>query len=585
MDSSRFKRRQTNTTPNKNTLEGFQSRSAYSTQPIAARRLTQLPPRPVANTLALPAKPQPAAPSTEIITSVKTQPGVPAPIISEVPKLTDDPIEPPFQAPDQVATVFEVPEPPRRLNRIDMGLPGDISPEVPANTIIKHSKLKAVRKWSLRVVSVGLVLIIVAGGILFSQGYLKLHKVLKGGTKTAAALQKNVDPTLLKGEGSGRVNVLLLGRGGGDHDGPDLTDSMMVDSIDPINHTSTLLSLPRDLWVNVPDQGSMKINATWETGEFKYEGKIDPGSTDPNAIQAGFDQVDQSVESVLGITIDYNAIINFAAFKQAVATVGGVTVDVPTDLVDPTMAWQNGNNPVLAKAGIDTFNDNQALNYVRSRETTSDFARAERQRAVLEAIKEKVETLGTISNPLKLAGLINAFGNNVNTDISLSDADRLYSILKDIPDSKTNSISLDQDGSSQVTTGMIDGQSIVEPLAGLYNYSSIQKYVRSQLPDPYLAREDAKVLVLNGTTVPGLATTEAATLKSYGYNVVGVENAPSSGYVQSMVVDLNSTDKYTNHYLEQRFNLTSVDTLPDNTIQPNGADFVIIMGSDETPSN
>ena len=88
------------------------------------------------------------------------------------------------------------------------------------------------------------VLVIGVGGLLFSQGYIKLHKVFKSTGVTAAALKANVNPSLLKGEGDGRVNVLLLGRGGGNHDGPDLTDTMMLDSIDPVNHTSTLIEYP-----------------------------------------------------------------------------------------------------------------------------------------------------------------------------------------------------------------------------------------------------------------------------------------------------------------------------------------------------
>jgi LCP family protein required for cell wall assembly len=593
MDSSRFKRRQIQTAPRQIRIDGFRQRPlapsnddlAPVAQPIAAQPVAMAPTAPI-----MPARsPSLAALATaSAIQADRLQPAVQPP--TPAAAMPDDYQEPAFQTPEQAAftepTATEEPAPKRRLRRIDMGLPGDPSPEAQsAIPIVRHSKLRALRRWSFRIVAVAMILLIGTGGLLFSQGYLKLHKVLKGGAKTAAALTTNVDPTLLKGEGAGRVNVLLLGRGGGDHDGPDLTDTMMLASIDPVNKTETLLSLPRDLYVNVPNQGSMKINAAWETGEFKYEGAIKPGSTDPKAIQAGFDQADQSVESVLGVNIDYNVIVDFSAFQQAVTTVGGVTVNVPTDLVDPTMAWENGNNPILAKAGTDTFNGKQALTYVRSRETSSDFARAERQRAVLLALKQKAETLDTISNPLKLSGLINAFGNNVSSDFSLSDASRMFSIIKSIPDSATNSISLDQQGASQVTTANIDGQSVVEPLAGLYNYGSIQNYVRSQLPDPYLKKENAKVMVLNGTTVPGLATTEANTLKSYGYNVTSVSDAPTTGYVQSVLVQLNSKDKYTSHYLQQRLNLDPVSTLPDNTIQPNGADFVIIVGSDDTTTS
>jgi LCP family protein required for cell wall assembly len=394
---------------------------------------------------------------------------------------------------------------------------------------------------------------------------------------------------------------------------------MMVASIDPINHTSTLLSLPRDLWVTVPNAGVMKINAAWETGEFKYLGKTAPGSTDPKAITAGFNLVDQTVSDVLGIDIDYNVLVDFQAFQQAVDTVGGVSVNVPTPLVDPTMAWQNGGNPTLAQAGVQQFSGAQALLSVRSRETSSDFARAARQRAVLVALKAKVVSLGTLSNPLKISSLLTTFGNNVQTDLSLSNASRLYSIVKGVGDAQTKSISLDGPNdagdasdsasaddatgatstsaaasntsansaslaaaTSYVTTGNINGQSIVLPTAGLFNYQAIQQYVRLELPDPYVTQEHAKVLVLNGTTTPGLATTEANQLKTYGYNVVGAGNTPSSDWTQTTLVDLShGKDKYTAHYLEERLGVTAATSLSDKTIQTNGADFVIILGSDD----
>jgi LCP family protein required for cell wall assembly len=473
--------------------------------------------------------------------------------------------------------------PPRHLPPIDMDLPGEESPLRHIDSSLRNGKLAAFRRWTLRGAVAVVVLVIAAGGLMF---YTNLHKTFKGGTTTAAALKANVNPSLLKGEGDGRINVLLMGRGGGNHDGPDLTDSMMLASIDPVNHTSTLISIPRDLWVNIPNQGTMKINAAFETGEFKYLNKIQPGTTDSNAIQAGFDEADQTVESVLGVTIHYNVLVNFQAFQQAVDNVSGVTVNVPSDLVDPTMAWENGNNPVLAKAGTDNFDGKQALNYVRSRETTSDFARAQRQRAVLVALKSKVATLGTLSNPLKLSGLMNTFGNNVHTDLSLKDASRLYGIVKGIPDNKTVSVGLTDAPNNYFTTGTLAGQSITLPTAGLFNYNDIQAFIRTQLKDPYITKENAAITVLNGTGLSGLATTKSNELKTYGYNVVDTGNAPTSNVPQTIIVDLShGKDKYTRHYLEQRFGVTATTTLPDKSIQTNGSDFVIILGSDEaTPS-
>lgn len=467
---------------------------------------------------------------------------------------------------------------------LDMELPGAHSP----SNLTRLSRFKirrSTRRQLTRLSAAAIVVVLTFGGLLFSQGYLKLHKVFKGSAASAAALQANVNPDLLKGEGSGRINILLLGRGGPNHDGPDLTDTMMLASVDPVNHTTTLVSIPRDLWVNVPNQGNMKINAAWETGEFKYLGKVAPGSTDPKAIRSGFDMADQTVESVMGVSVDYNVLVDFQAFQQAVDTVGGVDVNVPTDLIDPTMAWENGNNPVLAKAGQDQFDGKQALIYVRSRETTSDFARAQRQRDVLMALKSKVDTLYTLSNPLKLSGLMSDFGNNVQTDLSLKDASRLYGILKGVDVSKIGSTSLDQPPTPYITTANLAGQSVVLPKAGMFSYGDIQQFIRGQLKDPYIMKENAKVAVLNGTDTPGVATHVANQLKSYGYNVIFTGNTNNSGWSSTQVVQLDPKDKYTKNYLEQRFNAKVITKLPDNSIDANGADFVIIVGSDEANSS
>ncbi len=471
---------------------------------------------------------------------------------------------------------------PRRLS-IDMQLPGEESPSR-FKSIKSFAGQRRFRLMAYRSLAVGVVLAITMGGLLFSQSYLKLHKVFKGGTATAEALKATVNPDLLKGEGRGRVNILLLGRGGGTHDAPDLTDTMMLVSIDPFNHTSTLLSVPRDLWVNVPNHGVMKLNAAWESGVFKYLGKTTTGSTNPQAISAGFKTVDSSVEEVLGLTIDYNVLVDFQAFKQAVDTIGGINLTVPTDLVDPTMAWENAHNPVLAKVGLQTFDGKHALMYARSRETTSDFARSERQRSLLVALKGKVATAGTLSNPTKLSGLISAFGNNVQTDLSIGNANRLYSIMHGVDDSQVSSIGLSDGANSYVSSGSINGQSVVLPKSGLFKYDDIQHFVRGQLKDPYITKEHAKIMVLNGTSTPNLATVKADELKSYGYTVSYVGNTPNTGWTQTTLIDLTHTNKYTKNYLEQRFGQKATSKLTDTTIPTNGADFVIIVGSDNAIS-
>jgi len=133
-----------------------------------------------------------------------------------------------------------------------------------------------------------------------------------------------------------------------------------------------------------------------------------------------------------------------------------------------------------------------------------------------------------------------------------------------------------------VTTDNINGLSVVVPKAGLENYKDIQAFVRSRLKDSFLVSENASVAVLNGTEVPGLASKTADQLRSYGYNVTQVADAPTKNYQQTTVVDLRSgVKKYTKRYLENRFKTTSIGSLPDATINPGTADFVIILGQNE----
>lgn len=433
-----------------------------------------------------------------------------------------------------------------------------------------------------------LAAVLIVGGFLATKGYLKLHKVFQGGA-TAAALQTNVDPSLLKGEGDGRINILLLGVGGDGHDGADLTDTIMVASIDPINNKVALVSVPRDMWVKMPNNyisNYQKINAAYESGKYKYLGEQNSSNANKKAINAGFAAADSTVEQVLGVPIHYNMLVDFQAFRQAVDTVGGVTVNVPSQLYDPTMAWENNYNPILAKAGVQNFDGKHALIYVRSRETSSDFARSERQRSVMLALKDKVLTAGTLSNPLKISKLISAFGDNVQTDISLSDMAKLTTIMKKIGNNSVQSVGLGDENNSFVTTGNINGISVVEPKAGLEDYSAIQTYIRGLLRDGYITRENANVSVLNGTTLPGLASQKAAELKSYGYNVGTVGNTPTSDYQQTQIIDLtHGKDKYTLHYLQDRYGVQSITTTVPAGITAGTANIMVILGQDATTTN
>ncbi len=419
-----------------------------------------------------------------------------------------------------------------------------------------------------------LVLVVLTGAYLGIKFFIVERHIFKGGGRAPALAQK-IDINQLKGEGDGRVNILLLGIGGPGHDGPYLTDTILLVSIDPINKKAALLSIPRDWWTKIPGDGSQKANAA-----FAY-GRDNAKTKDPNTQnQAGIDLVDKTLEAVLGIPIHYHAVVDFQAFQQAVDAVGGVSLNVPEQLYDPTIAWENNYNSVIAKAGLQTFDGHRALLYAKSRETSTDFARSERQRALLVALKDKGLSLGTLSNPVKISSLLSSFGDNIYTDLSLNDMLRLRQIGSDIPSSAISSLDLVSPPHDLLTTGDIDGLSVVRPKAGLFDYTAVQSYVRNALKDSFIANENAKIAVYNATNTNGLATAQATILKSYGYNVTIVDNAPTTSPLMTSVVDLTKgSKKYTKHYLEERFKTTATGSLPSNLpTAATSADFVIILG-------
>jgi len=441
---------------------------------------------------------------------------------------------------------------------------------------LKPRKIAAI---TLSLVGIGVVAIAI---FLVTKGVIDLRKIFGG---NSGSIEASLSLDNLKVEGDGRINILLLGIGGQGHDGPDLTDTMLLVSIDPVNHTAGLLSIPRDMWINLSGFGDMKINAVYENGKWQYLGYESSSSQNHQAVYAGFNLDNKEVSNVLGIPIKYDVLLDFQAFQQIVDTLGGVTVNVPSELYDPTIAWQNNGNPVIALPGVQVMDGAKALLYVRSRETTSDFARTQRQRSVLLAIKSKALTLGTFSNPVKLSQLSDELGNNIVTNISLSNAAYLYSLVSRISNSNIQSIALADDPPNPqlVTTDTVGDQSVVRPTLGFNNYSAIQYFVRNILKDSYLLKENASIMVLNGSDQPNLGNQEASVLKSYGYNVSSVGNAPTNNYSSTQLVDLSGgKDPYTNHYLQLRLGVKSISQLPDNSIQPGNANFVIILGNNET---
>jgi LCP family protein required for cell wall assembly len=440
------------------------------------------------------------------------------------------------------------------------------------------------RKVALKSGAVFMVAVLLVGGFLFAKGYFKARGLFKGGGG-AAALTKDVDPTQLKGEGDGRVNILMLGKGGEEHTAPDLTDTLLLVSINPIDKEAAMLSVPRDLYVKAPSGGSSKINSVYANAKYAAQTTYRRQSNvEELSEKAGMEAIEKVVEETMGVPIHYYVMVDFEAFRKAIDTVGGIDVYTDEALYDSTVAWENGGSSRLAAQGWNHFNGKQALLYSRSRQSSArgDFDRTERQRKVLLALKDKVISAGTFANPIRITQLIDAFGDHMQTNLSLDEVKRVYEIGKEIDASKVASLGLADPPNSFVKTDAVNNQSVVVPRAGLYNYSEIHNYVRNAMRDGFLKSENASVVVLNGTEITGLATRKAEELRSYGYNVTKVDSAPTSTYTGTVLVDLtNGTKKYTKRYLEQRLKTTAVSKVPDSTVSTVGADFIIILGSDQ----
>lgn len=453
------------------------------------------------------------------------------------------------------------------------------------NKKILTKKQKIARRSGLAITAVILIL----GSGMAVRAIMLGRSIFKGGGSSAVLNSQSIDPSMLKGEGDGRVNVMILGKGGAEQqDGPDLTDTVIIASIDPVAKEAALLGIPRDLWVKSPSGGQTKINQIYFDAKHKALNGFSSRQKDSNeakdkAEAAGLDAMEQTITDVIGIPLHYYAMVDFAGFKKAVDTVDGIDINVAEDLAVKEQMYINGKYMLDVSSGWNHFDGKRALAFSRSRKTSArgDYARSDRQRAVMIGLKDKVLSSGTIANPVKLNQLMSDFTGQLETDFSVNEILRLYDLSKEIPSDKIASINLEE----QIVGDMINNLSVQVPKAGQFDYSEIQSFVRNQLRDSFLKQEDAKIMILNGTDTAGLATKKSKELKSYGYNVISVGDAPTKSYQKTELVDLrNNTKKYTKNYLEKRLKVGASSSLSDGTISTTDADFVIILGSNEVSS-
>ncbi|MEY4744315.1 MAG: hypothetical protein RL272_260 [Candidatus Parcubacteria bacterium] len=349
----------------------------------------------------------------------------------------------------------------------------------------------------------------------------------------------------LQGEQDGRINILLLGMGGEGHEGPFLTDTIMVASIRPAENKVALLSIPRDLLVPLPRFGWRKINSANAFGELDSTGR-------------GAEFTRTILEGLLGLDIPYYVRVDFDGFKSVIDSVGGVDVYVERSFADYTYPTRNyGVQAVSFKKGWQHLSGEDALKFARSRHGTngegSDFARASRQQKVIAALKDKLLSAKTFKNPATIANTMAALQSNISTNLQIGEILRLARLAQNVDHLDIAHKIVDNAPGSPLVDSSYGGAYVLVPRnddwTGLRelaaNVFDVAKPDASAPlpPQEQAALEKARVQIQNGTGKNGQARITAATLANAGFQIVKIGNADSFGYPESVIFDLTKGKK------------------------------------------
>jgi len=439
--------------------------------------------------------------------------------------------------------------PEERINLID----GVSLPKV----VIDRPKIKKPNRnrWIFRSLIFFLALIIFfSTNVIFSQNSLVTNLGRLSFWEGVARLMVGKDK-ILKGELLDRTNILILGMGGAQHEGPYLTDTIILASIKQSTKQIGLLSIPRDLYVPIPNYGWRKINSANALGvaESKDGGLL----------------TSKVVSNVFKVPIHYWVRADFNLFKELIDELGGIEIEVEKGFVDNQFPGVNFTYRIVSfKKGLQTMDGQKALEFARSRHGTngenSDFARAKRQQKILYAIKEKFEKENIISQPRKIWGFYNALKDNLSTNLDLSQSIRLAKLIAEVnyEDIFTKVIETIPNGplKSEIT---LQGSFILKTQDG--NFKELAKIAEDLLDKSKttnsslfgqkaigLVEEETllgelnqttKLVVLNGTYITGLAKEIKDELIKQDFEVIQVGNALNRNYKKNIIYQISSIEK------------------------------------------
>jgi len=366
-----------------------------------------------------------------------------------------------------------------------------------------------------------------------------------------------------------------------DRQGPPRSDTMIVLTIDPQTMTAGMVSIPRDLWVNIPGFGYSRINTAYQDGE----GAKLPGGGPALAMK--------TVEQVLGVPIQYYAQVDFWAFSKFIDDIGKIWIDIPKKIIiDPI--GPGGDNWMLS-AGGHWLNGARALAYVRNRHTENgDVDRSKRQQDVIFAIRERVLSPENLPSLIANAPyLYNDIQSGIHTNMTFDQMMRLGMLAKDIPLDKIKRGVIDNSMVKGFST-TLGGQAadVLKPFPDkirelrdeiFSSGSIISPMAQGEDPLALAKQENATVIVLNGTFTQGLAIQTGDYLKTQGINVINNGNANQNPAV-TKVID-HTGRPYILKYLRELFNISSSSQIT-SSYDPNApADIEIILGNDWASKN
>lgn len=367
-------------------------------------------------------------------------------------------------------------------------------------------------------------LIVLVGGYLGVNSVLA-YKEMSNSNNGFSTIKNLISNSANLKQTDGVTNILIMGRGGENHPGGTLTDTLMVFRLNNADSRVATVSIPRDMQVKLSNGEYRKINSAYSIGYTAEQNK------DQKKTKGALSAV-KTVENVTGVPIHYYIDIDFVAFKKLVDEVGGVTINVDKAVNDPLYPKdyfdKQGNYhktedyaPFKMAVGIRDMNGETALKFARSRETSSDFDRAKRQQQVIFALKEKMLSLGVLSNPKKVIDIMSILGDHIKTNLDAAEMQALIGKIKNSDKDKVVSKVIDNSSGGLLISDP-GGTSDLLPRAG--NFSQIHNFVKNIFSDSSASpTSSVKIEVYNATGEAGKAKALADKLETKGYKVAVLE--------------------------------------------------------------